>query len=110
MLAAHVFHVVLGKFFRGHDKGPHFLNIVKVLLRHDQARNRGNRCIGHFVVALATRREKNVADHAVFAIGAAVIVDGLDQKGLRVGVIATLAAKFRFALAEFARRERRFGG
>ena len=77
------------------------LDVVEVLLRELDALERRLRRGDDFFVALAIRGEQNVAGHAVFAVGAAVEVDGLDDEGLRVGVVVALFFEFEFAVAEF---------
>ena len=99
LLPPHVGHVVLGQFRRGQHKGLDVAHVVQVLLAQHDAPQRVRRRSDLFK-AFAIWRENDVADHAVFAVWPPVIVNRLDGKSLRVGVVVPLDSEFGFALCK----------
>src|SRR5208282_6878803 len=84
-------------FRRGQHEWLDIAHVLQVLLAQRDALQRVRRSELDLFKALAVRSENDVADHAVFAVRAPVIINRLDGKSLRVGVIVPFDSEFGFA-------------
>jgi len=101
LLPADVFDVVLGELFGGKNKRLDVLDVVDVLLGHAYALEGICRSLDDVFRALAFGIEGDVTCHAVFAVGLAIVVDGLHHDCLRIDELFPLASEFVFTRSEF---------
>lgn len=100
LLAANVSDVVFGKLRGGEDKGLNGTDVIEILFAEHNALEGVLRGVSDLFEALALGREDDIAGHTILAIGAIIVVDGLDGEGLGVGVVVPFLPEFGFALGK----------
>src|SRR5262249_6286353 len=86
--------------FAGEDKRLDVAQIVFVFLSEKQPRNRRDRRFDNALITLAGGREEHVGDHAVLAVGLAIHVERLEEKGLGGSEVVAFAFKVGLALGK----------